>query len=202
MGPGQQVDRALAFFQLHRNTHKVVFVLNGRNFTFGKNMKYLVSIFFVFGLLQSANAQTPKFASAVEYNDYIVGLQSKIGASMNDMLASLDSGSLAYSNKKLDDFKKTTVDAIAKLRALPGYKGNTRFRDAASQLFEFYKSCAENEFRELVALVLATNPPEDLAQRLSGLQTQVDGKEKKFDAMFQSEQEKFAKDNNFTLSSE
>lgn len=162
-------------------------------------MRHLFFFLFVFGLSQFSSAQTPKFATPVAYNDYIVDQQYKISATVNQLIESLDSGNLAYSTTKLDAMKKASDEAIARIKGLPAFKGNTSFRDAAAELFVFYKTCAENEFKELVVLLLGSSKPDNYMDRIAALQKQVDEKEKKLDDVYISEQKKFARDNNFTI---
>jgi hypothetical protein len=162
-------------------------------------MKYLISFLLLIGISQFSIAQKTKFATAIEYNDYIVGLQNKIGVSINDFVTSLDSASLRHSTKMLNTLTHIIEDAIVKVKAMPSFKGNTSFKEATLQLFVFYKICSQNEYKEMMNLILAEKQPDNLIEKLNELQTRVAKNEEKIDGIFQAEQMKFAKANKFEL---
>lgn len=164
-------------------------------------MKTVSLLLLLFGFQLVTAAQTPSFKTAVEYNDYIIALQNKVGASIAEFNKAVDSGSLSYANATREKIVKAADEALIKLKKLPAYKGNSSFREATIPLFAFYKGCAENEYKELVNLVLGGKPIDDAVMtRINELIAQVTEKENKLDQQFAAEQKKFARDNNFTLS--
>jgi hypothetical protein len=159
----------------------------------------LFLFFFTFQLVSAA--QTPTFKTAVEYNDYIIALQVKVGESIGNFNKAVDSGSLSYANAMRERIVKVAEEALVRLRKMPAYNGNSSLKAATIPLFEFYKSCAENEYKEMITLVLGGGKIDDaVMERINKLVTQVTERENVLDQKFGAEQKKFAKDNNFTLS--
>lgn len=164
-------------------------------------MRILYALLFVCGFQLVSVAQTPTFKTAVEYNDYIITQQNRVLTAITDFNLSLDSGSIRYAHSKRDVIASVADDALLKLKKLPAYKGNTQFRAVTITLFEFYKSSAEVEYKEMIDLVMRPEKiTNEIMKRINQLVDQVSDYEKKLDANFAEAQQKFATDNNFTLS--
>jgi hypothetical protein len=164
-------------------------------------MKNLILSLFLFGSWLVSAAQTPSFKSAVEYNNYIIALQSKVGESVGNFIKSFESRDLSLTNSMRENIVGAAEEGIVKLKSLPAYKGNSNFKNASIRLFEFYKICGETEYKELVSLTLGDKQKKEGAtERVNQLVTDVTKKEKNLDDQFLSEQKKFAKDNDFDLS--
>lgn len=164
-------------------------------------MKAISLFLLLFGFQFVAAAQTPSFKTAVEYNDYIIALQNKVGKCIADFNKAVDSGSLSYANAMREKIVKAADEALVKLKKMPAYNGNSSFREATIPLFAFYKSCAETEYKEMVNLVLGGKEIDDaVIARVNELVVLVTEKENKLDQQFAAEQRKFARENNFTLS--
>lgn len=158
-------------------------------------------------LLASAfrlNAQTgsqTSFKDAVEYNDYIVNKQTAIGVLINDLMTIVnDSTSTleqAHKNRTAAIVKMSTI--INDIRSMPDWKGNTELRDVSINLFSFYRSCFENEYKSMIDIVYKTDATDDDFAELDRLLVVVTEKEKPLDDKFAAAQSAFAKANGFTL---
>lgn len=82
---------------------------------------------------------------------------------------------------------------------MPAWKGNTAFRDASVNLFTFYHTTLENEFKEIGEILVKTEITEADFKRIEELQKNVTAREGPLDDVFLEAQRKFAADNNFTI---
>lgn len=145
-------------------------------------------------------AQTPSFKTAVEYNNYIVDLQTKVSASISNFSKSFESRDFSLTNTMRENIVEVAKESLVKLKSMPAYKGNSNFKNASIRLFEFYKSCAQTEYKELVSLILDDKQKkEGSTERLNQLLAEVTKKEKSVDDSYLSEQQQFANDNDFRL---
>lgn len=163
-------------------------------------MKKKVLLLLLLAAAVSAQAQTT-FKDAVEYNDYIVVKQQRIGTLLNEYI-SMAADSLP-TLPKLEAKRKSTVDEVKKLtgdlKKMPAWKGNTAFRDASVTLFVFYQSTLDNEFKEIGEILLKTEITEADYKRIEELQKSISTREGPLDDVFLEAQKKFAADNNFTI---
>jgi hypothetical protein len=163
-------------------------------------MKNLTLFLFLLGSWLVTAAQTPSFKTAVEYNNYIVALQTKVGESISNFSKAVESMDLSRSTTLRENIVAVANDGLVKLKSLPAYKGNSSFKNASIRLFEFYKSCAQTEYKELVSLILGDQQKLAVStERVNQLVAEITNKEKKLDESYLSEQKQFAKDNDFGL---
>ena len=147
------------------------------------------------------NAQQTSFKDAVEYNDYIVGKQTDIAVLINGLMDiindTLSTAEQAHAKRTSAIMKMNTI--IEDVKAMPDWKGNTELRDASVELFKFYRTCFQNEYKEMIDIVYKTDATDDDYARLDTLLAQVSEKEKPMDDKFAAAQAAFAKANGFTL---
>jgi len=152
----------------------------------------ILAVFFVFtAAISTLNAQVT-FKNAVDYNDFIVNEQNKIGVVINDFMKACGKGKLKDMDTRHADVIKQIDASLVAINAMPAYKGNVGFRDAASELFEVYKSIAQREYRDIIALM---NEGIDVGQnraRFNNVLFKIDEKSKPFSDKFLTEQIKFA----------
>lgn len=130
--------------------------------------------------------------SAIEYNDTIVQEQTKITEKTLAMVESIETDL-----EKCEDLRLETIiqceQSIATVKAMTDYEGNTRLRDAALALFEFYKDINANEYKEMLNIL---NKGEEIDEaditQLQTLEQQVGNRETSLDAEFQTAQKEFA----------
>ena len=136
------------------------------------------------------------YKNAVEYNDYIVGKQTKV---MQNILAF---GQIAQSNpdsanKMLDRYAMETEGFIRDIKGMPAYKGDSTLRNAAINTFSFYKKIFENEYKRI--LKLNENMTEEASTEANGIIESITQDEEKLDKAFHNAQAEFAKKNNIKL---
>lgn len=163
-------------------------------------MKHTVLFLLLFTASVAAPAQTT-FKDAVEYNDYIIVKQQRIGVLLTEYI-SMATDSLP-SAEKLEMKRKSAVTEVKKLvgdlKKMPAWKGNTAFRDASITLFVFYQSTLDNEFKEIAEILLKPEITEADYKRIEELQKSISTREGPLDDVFLEAQRKFAAENNFTI---
>jgi hypothetical protein len=134
----------------------------------------------------------------VEYNDAIIGEQTKIYKIMLRM-ADYFSKDL----KKADKVRLELVDQCQKsidfLKKLPAYEGDKDFRDAGVALFTFYKEISEKEYKEIIDILKKEQIEPADVEVLRKLEEQITKREKPLDDAFQAAQQAFAKKHNLSL---
>src|ERR1700741_3668557 len=83
------------------------------------------------------------YKSAVQYNDYIVGRQSKLMQHVLDF-SKAAANNLDSAEKMLTEFTNETAQTVEDIKGMPAYKGDTSLRDAAVRSFSFYKNVFQN----------------------------------------------------------
>lgn len=161
-------------------------------------------LFLGFGLLTNLcyssnelNTSIPlKFESAIEYNDFIINNQTKIIRSF------LNLANLAGTEEFAKHRKETLSicdKAIKEVASMGDYDGDTKFRDAAVNLFKFYKRIITNEFNEMNTLLMDENFDEKSLQKITELQEQVSQEEMSYDNQLQKCQGAFASKHGFEI---
>ena len=152
-----------------------------------------LSVLFLFAC-GSGNNQSP-----IEYNDSIIEEQNKITEFM------LESGNCLDSDfSSCDALRMKTIaqcdKSISLVEAMPDYDGNTRLRDAAVALFKFYKDMNENEFKDMIEIIMKGDAitEEDIAM-LTVLEEQISQKEVLLDEELDQAQQEFARDFGFEI---
>lgn len=146
--------------------------------------------------------QAQQFSTPVEYNDYIINLQTIIGEKIIAFNEELNSETSTY--ESLLPYHRalveTSADAVAKTKAMPAYEGNTDLRDYALALFEFYYKTFGNEYLEMIKIIFQSEMNEADLARLTELLELVTSSETTIDNNFQAAQRAFAAQHNMTLS--
>jgi hypothetical protein len=174
-------------------------------------MKKITSIFaialFLFTVAACKTKTSDKltFASAVEYNDFLVKQQKEVLNSQNTFSNAIDAldfspntdSNLTY---KFREFAKAAKIALDTVNKLDSYNGNTQFRDDAIKMFQFWNDACKKEYKEMIALLLKGQEltPED-QDKMNKVGADVDAKESAFINTFLESQKKFATDNNMVL---
>lgn len=109
-------------------------------------------LFLVSATVFSAVAQTPTFKQPADYNDYIVVEQTVIGKKIEEFSKTMAAEDFKSARKQHGELL-TQIDAsIAKITALPDYKGNSDFKKAAFELFVFYKMIIESDYVKIMQI--------------------------------------------------
>jgi len=167
-------------------------------------MKNCLLFFSLFLLSISTYAQAKVFANAVEYNDYIVSEQNKIGEAIQVFTGSWTDNTFtgqpekhkeSVENKRMG-LVRQCAESIKNVTALQAFKGNTELRNATAELFKFYLACAEKEYKRLAELLFFKG---DAEAELESMLNSITAKEDALDKVFQKAQSEFAKSNGFVL---
>jgi len=162
--------------------------------------KYLVlfGIVLVGALLFSCKSAKTQ---AIDYNDKIVGLQSKILRSMIDFSKTFSSNNTNLMEKRYNELLDTIDFALSGAEDMPPFNGSSEFRDTAIRLFEFYDDVAENEYGEIVEIFYQDEITQDDAERIQDLAEDISEREEALDYEFAAVQKAFAKEHDILLKS-
>ena len=166
-------------------------------------MKKLLSVaalslvmFLAFQSCSNKSSLTP-----VQYNDSIVGIQGKIIKAILDLSATFEGRNASEMDAKYNTLKTVIDEAITNVSKMEGYDDNTELRDAAKELFEFYKSVVGKEYAEMITILKKNDADVTEAdiKRIDEISADISKREKALDEKFAAAQEKFAKEHNIQI---
>ena len=167
--------------------------------------KYLLLLTSIVLLLVSCKNETPKgangvtYKSAVEYNDYIVARQTTLMKNIMKFI-SVAENDLDSAENMLDGYVKETGTMVNEIKGMPAFKGDSSLRDAAVNIFGFYKKIFDNDYRDFIHLRKEQDgTSQDIEDRIQAIVKKIEEEEKGFDARFQSAQKDFARKNKMKL---
>ena len=149
-------------------------------------------------LVLTACGQKKPAMTPIEYNDAIIDEQTDISRLMIEM-ANAFSSDLMESEKYRIKLARQCEVSVDKIKKMPDYKGNTRFRDAGVALFSFYKNISEKEYMEMIAILQKEQIDESDYEKLAQIEQQIGLREEPLDEEFQEAQQAFAKEHNLSL---
>ncbi|MCX6583598.1 MAG: hypothetical protein NT166_25775 [Candidatus Aminicenantes bacterium] len=132
--------------------------------------------------------------AAINYNDQIVDHQGKIIEKMLDLSGTFEKGNPGLMDAKLKALQLQIDESLAGLNRMKDFKGNTRLRDGAIALVEFYQSIAGTEYPEIINILSlgAANITQSEQERLLEIQKDITAREAEFDNELQAAQKEFA----------
>jgi hypothetical protein len=155
-------------------------------------MKKFFLLLLVIPFALSASAQK----DALEFNDIIVGEQTKIGQKLIDFNYAVEAGTDTDLPLKLTlEQIKVSLAEVEKI----SWQDGAALKKSAIELFKFYQSIVSNEYVEMVNIIEKPELSEADITRVNELMASITEREAKLDAEFAAQQEAFAKLNNFTL---
>lgn len=149
--------------------------------------------FFLLSAPVTLGAQT-SFRHAVDYNDFIIGEQTRIGNAINGFNEACGKGKLKQMNTKHAEVLAQIKTSLTAVKALKPYKHNTAFRDAAIDLFEMYESVAANEYMEIIALMNEGIDVGNNRAKFIDVLGKIDIRSKKVNDNFLAKQKAFAEE--------
>jgi hypothetical protein len=139
------------------------------------------------------------FASAADYNDFIIARQTGITDKYNSIIGSLDVNNFTDAKTKLPELTTECTNAIDTLNTLDAYNENTAFRDAAIKLFTHYKDYSEKGLKEQLDLMSKDDyTPED-RDKVNKIDEEFAKTEEGLYNALMDAQNKFAADNNMQI---
>jgi len=150
-------------------------------------------------LMFNAFSQPKTFDDAIEYNDYIIELQTGISNAFQAFINSVTNDESVAAMASLAALISVIEEKIDAIQNLGPFEENTAFRDAGIELFKFYKTIAENEYQQILDIKFKPDATEDDYAKLEELVLKIQEKEKVYDEKFLSSQQDFADTYHFTL---
>lgn len=133
---------------------------------------------------------------ASDYNNMIVDEQTKIGNRIVDFSNAESNEDMQLAHKILLQQIDESLSVIEKLGA---WQGDGALQNSSIQLFNFYKSIASIEYKEIMEMLNKDQLSEEEISHYDVIQTNITSREEKLDADFAFRQEEFAKRWGFTL---
>ncbi|MCB9231216.1 MAG: hypothetical protein H6581_06120 [Bacteroidia bacterium] len=151
----------------------------------------------------TAQAQTPVFEHAVDYNDFVVGAQEKISINYQIVLLALQDKNTTLDQvlAMLAELIQVTDAAIAEVEAAQPYPSGEGFKAGALGLFRFYRKMYAETYPEMFELMFTESPTPAQEARISELYGDLQQSEPIYDAKYIEAQLEFARRNNFTIAS-
>ena len=157
------------------------------------------TLFFVLGIiitfaLQNCGENAKPEMTPIQYNDYIIGNQSKIIKKFITLSKTFNNHVPKEMDDELNSLQIQVDSAVTNISNLDGFKGNTEFKNAALMLFKFYQDAVKKEFKEMID-ILKKNPDamtsQDM-QKMTDLNQSISSREKILDEAFGKAQNNFA----------
>jgi hypothetical protein len=136
---------------------------------------------------------------AIEYNDRIIALQTKIVQGMIDFSKSFENADGAQMEKKHAELVATIEGVTKEAMTIGSFEDSTEFRDAAIEMFGFYDSIAKKEYLEIVNILNKETPGEEDLARINEIVNSISSREEALDKKFQGIQQAFASKHNIKL---
>lgn len=152
------------------------------------------------GLTACGDAGKKNFDRAGDYDQYII---SRIGQMQQTLFAvQKATGSDDTVTTGLDRFAHQIDSVTANLKALPDYKGNTSYRDAAIRLAAFYKRSITGSYAEIARVYKEVKDSAMADNKVNELIIKLQEEETLADDAFVKEREAFAEKNKLPLDAE
>ncbi len=142
-----------------------------------------------------------EYTSALQYNDYIIGKQKAVVMDMTNY------GKAAQINAdSAEGLLNSTINnithSLGDITGMPAYNGDSSFRDAAIELFSFYKKSFSTDFKEMLEInrkIEKDSYTDSDIERFKQIEENIGRKESPLDAKLKDVQTRFAKANKLTL---
>lgn len=169
--------------------------------TFEKNaaMRIFILLTLIGTLISVSSCNLNSSSGALDYNNVIVDEQTKI-LEMFVAFTELQGDQL----NELDKARLKIIDqctaSLTVLERLSDYEGNIRFRDAAIELFRFYRMTCENAYKEMIDILRKGEEITEVdLKRLEEINASVEAREVVLDNALQAAQEEFTGKYNISL---
>lgn len=157
-----------------------------------KKLLYLILLVAVF-------TGCDKKITAVEYNDAIIAEQAKIFKLVDEFNTSVDNDSLVAARAIAKKTVAQCDSSLLVLEKLGPYKDNAEFKDAAADVFKFYKGVFSKDYLELIDIYASADLNEDDLDRSITIQQDIADREAVLDDLVHKKQDEFAKRNNMKI---
>lgn len=156
--------------------------------------KALFSVLFIlFGWGTALYAQTPNFTKAADYNDYIVLEQTLMGRKLESFNKALAEENMREAKKQHAELLSQIDLSIQKINNMPDFKGNTAFKNAAFELFVFYKMIISQDYQKIMTIVEREGANDKTFPRINSIFISIQRDEAVMFGQFNKAQNDFAK---------
>lgn len=138
--------------------------------------------------------------TALEYNDSIIAAQNRIIEKFLAFGQSFDGG-MDQAESIRQETIKVCEASIKTVSSMKPYEGDNSLRQAALDLFKFYKEVSSNEFKQLQDILMKDDIGMDDLTEMDEINKQISEKETVFDEKLKAAQETFAAKHGFMIES-
>jgi hypothetical protein len=139
------------------------------------------------------------YKSAVDYNNYIISKQNILVQKMMDVKEVADKN-LDSAGIVLDKDVAEIDGMITDIKGMPAYNGDSTFRNAAVDVFIFYKKVFGNEYKQILDIRRQDDSlTTENSDALNKIVESISHQEEKYDKAFHNAQKIFAEANNMRL---
>jgi hypothetical protein len=160
-------------------------------------MKKLVYLLFIVAALGAIGCE--KKLTATEYNNKIINEQSKVLDLVLEFTAKVDSSDMKGARALLDITGVQCDSSIKIIEAMGPFEEDASFKDAAIDLFKFYKRAFAQDYKELLDIIEKEEPTMDDLDRINTIVEKVGDEEKVVDDKIQTAQKAFADKHNVKI---
>ena len=160
-------------------------------------MKKLFYLFVISAVATTAACK--KKITATEYNNKIINEQSKVLDLVLEFNAKIDQDSFAQARSLLDKTVVQCDSSINTIDALGEFDGDAAFKNAAIDLFKFYKRIFSQDYKELLDIIEMSEPTDGDYLRAADIAKKIENEEKVVDDKIQSTQKAFADKHNVII---
>jgi hypothetical protein len=160
-------------------------------------MKKLVYLLFIVATLGAIGCE--KKLTATEYNNKIINEQSKVLDLVLEFTSKVDSSDMKGARLLLDKTGIQCDSSIKIIEAMGPFEDDATFKDAAIDLFKFYKRAFAQDYKELLDIIEKEEPTMDDLDRVNTIVEKVGDEEKIVDDKIQTAQKAFADKHNVKI---
>jgi hypothetical protein len=157
-----------------------------------KSIAILAALAFILVATTATAGQSLK-DQAIDYNDKIIALQTKIIKSMIAFSQSFGTGDGKVMMKAHKLMVSTIETTLKDAKKLGPFQGDSSLRDGAVELFKFYNDISKKEYLEIVKILSRGKPGKKGLARMNEIVESITVRENALDKKFQGVQVAFTK---------
>lgn len=162
-------------------------------------MKNVIGIAVIVVLGAVGYFMTRSSDKAIDYNDKLIGLQTRVVKGMIDFSRSFETADRTQMDRKHAELVATIEGVLKEVKAMGPFEDSAEFRDAAVEMFDFYDSIARREYLEILNILKKETPEETDLARIDEIVKSISSREEALDRKFQGIQQAFARKHDIKL---
>lgn len=138
---------------------------------------------------------------ATDYNNKIVGEQDKITHTMLAVVEKINAGDYTAALAGLEKSVSQCDSSVQTVTAMQPYEGDAHFRDAALDLFKYYKKALNEDYRHLIEILIKNDGDitEEDSNKIEVINKDIETQEAKYVKAVNDAQQEFCKKYNVVL---